>query len=433
MSNRDERHRARIEAERRRRRRGAAKKKRRAAAGRGRRRRLLVAGGAVVVAAGIAGGGMLLTSRDREGQATGPKPTIGRAGSVEVPGAPAVEVTASPSSFRIVYRVEDLGAENVVTRTDVVSVRRPWESRLDSSAGAPPGGKRLSSQIATFGQRTNVSEGDEPAVVVLGPALPASDLRLAAVLAPATEAGRIERREVRRVLDRPCQVYRSGDYLSAAALTPPDPELYVDSCVDAAGLLLEEVLVSKERRIARRIAVEVDEDPSLDDALFPSSEGTVTPAKGGGSMRRLKEGTNPPSPFSVADAIPAGFASTGRFSVIPPQAENFGDDPEREGFRRAMVSDVYVRGVDVLIVEQGGTLRGGAPFEVDPGSPTVDLGALGTGEIRFSGVGNQVRVLVGGGRFIQATGTLSPEELAAVLRSLREVPGGQLEFADEGD
>ena len=353
---------------------------------------------------------------------------ISREGSEEVAGG-VVAPAPAPVSYRIVYRVEDVGPE-IGYRTDVVSVRRPWESRLDSRSGRPPGDEELSSQVATFGQRRTHAVGQDPVVLELGPALPASDVRTAAVLEPAVAAGRIERREVRRVAGRLCQVYRSGDYLSAVSLSPPAEELHADSCVDGAGLLLEEVLVSEGKPIARRVAVEVEEGVALADDRFPTGEPTLDASKGGGSLRRLAEGSTPPGPFFVADAIPEGFTATGRFSLVPPQAENFGEDGTRQAFQRAGIVDVYVRGIDVLVVEQGATLQGAPPFEPDPTNPTVDLAAFGTGEVRFSALGNSVRAQRAGGRYVQATGTLPHDELAAVLRSLREVPGGELVFAD---
>lgn len=404
MADRDERHRARIEAERQRRR-GSTANARHARAVR--RRNLVLAGLGLVA---LAAGAWALFLRDDGGDG-GPRDfaSLGRSGSDVVEGADPVEVTETPAAFRIVYRVEDAG-EEVAYRTDVVSVRRPWSSRLVTRSGRPPGDDDLSSQVSTFGQRMNVNPDAEPSVIELGPVLPASDLRFEHVLGPAADAGRIERREVREVLGRRCQVYRAGDYLSVSVLRPATPELYADSCVDAAGLLLEELLVSDGKAIARRIAVEVDEDPDLADDLFPAGEPTVPADKGGGSMRLLAEGSSPPGTFYVIDAVPAGFTRKGRYSVVPPQAENFGEDPTREGFRRAQIADVFERGLDVLVVEQGATLQGAAPFEVDPSNPTIDLGPLGTAEVRYSAGGNQVRALQPGGRFVQATGTLPVDE-----------------------
>lgn len=429
MADRDDRHRARIEAERQRRRRSSANARHERAV----RRRNLALVAAAVVALVVAGWALFLRDSGDAGGADGDESTLAeldREGSEEVAGAPDVEVTGSPASYRIVYRVEDVG-EEIAYRTDVVSVRRPWESRLESRSGRPPGDEELSTQVATFGQRINRAPGQDPAVIELGPVLPASDLRLEPVLGPAVAAGRLERREVREVLGRRCQVYRAGDYLSAAAIAPATTALFADSCVDAAGLLLEEVLFSEGDAIARRVAVEVDESPPLDDDLFPTGEPSVDASKGGGSMQRLVDGTSTPGTFYVADAVPEGFVAVGRWSVVPPQAENFGEDITREGFRRAQVSDVYERGTDVLVLEQGATLQGAPPFEIDPTNPTVDLGALGTGEVRFSALGNQVRALLPGGKFVQATGTLAPDELAAVLRSLRATEGTELQVADD--
>lgn len=429
MPDRDDRHRARIEAERRRRRATSPAARHARAV----RRRNLALAAAAVVALVVAGWALFLRGDDDAGGADDDGSALAeldRGGSEEVAGAPDVEVTGSLASYRIVYRVEDVGQE-IGYRTDVVSVRRPWESRLESRTGRPPGDDELSTQVAAFGQRINQAPGQDPAVIELGPVLPASDLRLEHVLGPAVAAGRLERREVREVLGRRCQVYRAGDYLSAAVITPPTPELYADSCIDAAGLLLEEVLFSEGEAIARRVAVEVDDSPSLADDLFPTGEPSVEASKGGGSMQRLVDGTSTPGTFYVADAIPEGFVAMGRWSVVPPQAENFGEDLTREGFRRAQVADVYERGTDVLILEQGATLQGAPPFEIDPTNPTIDLGALGTGEVRFSALGNQVRALLPGGRFVQATGPRPPEELAAVLRSLRATEGTELQLADD--
>jgi hypothetical protein len=430
MADRDDRRRARIEADRRRRR-GSGPAARDDAAV---RRRNVALSAAAVLALGVAGWALFLRDGDGgDGSDTGKDglASIGRSGSTPVAGAPDVTISSTPPAYQVVYRVEDVGKE-LRYRTDVVSVRRPWESRLESRAGRPPGKEgELSTEVATFGQRRTLSYGQSPVVVELGPVLPASDVRLDKVLAPAAAAGRIEKREVRKVLGRPCQVYRSGDYLSATAITPPTAALYTDSCVDADGLVLEELLVSEGKPIARRIAESVDLSPDLTDDLFPTGKATVDPSKGGGSMRRVVDGTTPPGPFYVADAVPEGFTSIGRYSVVPPQAENFStDDPTREDYRRAQIADVYVRGLDVLVLEQGATLRGAPPFEVDPGNPTLDLGPFGQAEVRFSALGNQVRAQREGGRFVQATGTLLPDELAAVLRSLREVPGGELQLAD---
>jgi hypothetical protein len=148
-------------------------------------------------------------------------------------------------------------------------------------------------------------------------------------------------------------------------------------------------------------------------------------------VRKLKDGTAPPGEFLYLDAAPEGFEHRGRYSVIPAQPDNFSGDPSREGFRQAGVADVWVRGLDVLVVDQGATLLGEEPFTVDAANPRVDLGAFGQGEVRLSGVGNEVRALRGGGKYVRVAGTLDVDELAAVARALRPGPGGGPELEEE--
>jgi len=388
---------------------------------------------AAVAVAALAAGGVAVVQSRSDSSAKKPKPSkmasLGRTGSAVDARLGNIDIARTPMSYRVIYRVEDRGPA-IGYRTDVVTVRRPWDSRLESRAGRPPGGKVLSSQVATFGQRVTSTGGGEPALLQLGPVIPASDIRVAPALAPALSSGRLIRREVRRVVDRPCQVYRSGDYLSATLITPPLSHDYADTCIDEAGIVLEEVLVAGGVPIARRVAVEVAEDPTIDDATFAATGTAIAPKAGGGLMHKLKDGSSPPGEFLVLDNPPAGFVFRGRYSVIPPQAENFGEDPTREGFRRAEVSDVWENGPDVVVVDQGGTLRGESPFDVDKANATIDLGRFGTGEVRLGAVGVGVRVRLAGGRYLQVRGTLPPEQLAALARSLRSTVGTTLEFAD---
>ena len=423
MSERDERRRARIEEQRR-----ARRKQRRA------KRRIppvLAAGAFVLVgAAGVGAATALL--RDDGPAADAPRAKATRAGSIEVRDAPPVEIERTPSSYRIVYRLEEFTGPKVALSTDKVWVRRPFESRLETWRGAPPGTEELSAQIGRFAMRRNESPAAEPVVIGVPPSTAPSDVRLAPALDDALAHGLLERREVRRVLDRPCQVYRSGQLLSASSLTRPTAAEHTDTCVDAAGLVLEELLVVDGEVLSRRVATEVEEDPQLDDGLFVTGPRTLEVADGGGLVRRMGEGL-PPGEFLVFDpaAIPAGFERVGRFNIIPSQPENF-SDPTREGARETSFADVFVRGADHLVIDQGGTLQGVDPFTQDPNAPRIDLGGLGAAEVRLSGLGVELRVKRSGGQFVRLRGTLDPQELAAIGRSLTAVEGtGPLEFFEE--
>lgn len=423
MTTRDERRRARIEEQRR-----GRRKQRRA------KRKVspvLVAGGVVLVGAVGFGGVQLLGGDDQPAE---PKRAVAtRKGSDEVPGEQGrIALVRTPESYRVVYRLEEFTGPEVAFSTDKVWVRRPFQSRLETWRGAPPGNKLLSTQVGAFARRRNESAGAEAVVLGVPPSSAPSDVRLLPVLADAEKGGFLEPREVRVVLDRPCQVYRSGQLLSASALTKPQEGEYTDTCIDAAGIVLEELLVLEGVVLSRRIAVEVEEDPTFDEDRFVTGARTLEPADGGGLVRRMTE-TLPPGEFFVFDpaAIPAGFERLGRFNVIPSQPENF-NDPLRAGSRETSFADVFVRGADFLVIDQGGTLQGADPFVEDPVSPRLDVGVHGSAEVRLSTLGVELRVKRSGGRFLRLRGTLSPEELGRIGASLRTVEGaGPAEFLEE--
>src|SRR5207247_7133823 len=86
--------------------------------------------------------------------------------------------------------------------------------------------------------------------------LPGGDVRAGPVLEDALGAGVIERREQREVAGRRCQVYRSKDTAAGATLAPAtDPtRQHADTCIDEAGVVLEEVVVTDGHQSRRRLA-----------------------------------------------------------------------------------------------------------------------------------------------------------------------------------
>jgi hypothetical protein len=390
----------------------------------------LVLGALVLAAAGGVAWAVLRSDRPDEPERGA---SITRDGSEEVPGeAGRLELERTPASYRIVYRLEERTAGDVALSTDKVWVRRPFESRLETWRGAPSGDEKVTTQIGRFALRRNESATAEAVVIGVPPSSAPSDVRLLPVLADAEAAGLLERREVRIVLDRPCQVFRSGQLLSASRLTKATAGEYADSCIDAAGLVLEEVLVLDGAIVSRRIATTVEEDPALEDALFETGARTIDVREGGGLVRRMGEGL-PPGEFLLYDpaSIPAGFERLGRFNVIPSQPENF-TDPSRAGLQETSFADVFVRGADFLVIDQGGTLQGADPFTEDPDAPRIDLGPFGSGELPLSTLGAEVRVRRSGGRFLRLRGTLDARAMAAVAARLTPTEGtGPLEFLEE--
>jgi hypothetical protein len=353
------------------------------------------------------------------------------AGFVVVAGCSArekpVDIVRTPSSYRIVYRGESGRGSSAVVTTDKVWVRRPWESRLESWTGAPPGKTLLSTQVASFGRRVTGGPDSEPLVLDLVPAVPASDVRMQPSLADAIARKLVERRGVRHIAGRTCQVYRTANVLADTVYARSGSDA-VDSCVDVAGLLLEEVVMAGGKPVSRRVAISVEEDAAVADELFATTGTPIKVTDGGGFVRQADPATHPEGESFELATPPTGWTFRGRYTVIPPQP-HAEVDPSIGSNQLAGTADVYERGADVFLVDQGATLRGADAFKVDRAHPTVDLGPLlGRGEVLIGPRGNEVRVALKGGRYVRVYGTLAVGELAALARELTPVEGTGLVY-----
>lgn len=332
----------------------------------------------------------------------------------------------TPTAYLIVYRVENRAGDSVVVSTERLLVRRPFEAVSTRLTGPPPGGKEQSRTVSAFARLKN----DQ--LTLAAPPSPASlDRRTDAFFPEAVKAGYAEEREARRVAGRRCRVYRMAGGAGAAGLAPvaEAEDTYTDVCVDEAGLVLEEVGVVGGELLTRRLAARVDESPEIPDGSFEAGEPTLDVRQGGGSVCQLAPGSRPPEAFWELRKPPEGFTHRGRYTVVPPQT-GFDDPTQRQGLV-AFTSDVWRRGSDVLVVEQGGTLGGSAPFEEDPDAQGVRLGALGRGQLVYGSSSAEVRVLRKGGRFVRVLGTIPPSRLVTAGRSLNEEKGGELRFVGE--
>ena len=220
---------------------------------------------------------------------------------------------------------------------------------------------------------------------------------------------------------RPCQVYRSGtppQGTVALQPLPAAPRDYVDTCVDDAGLILAQVRVTSGAVTSRNVAVGVEEHPVFPAGQFDLSQPpTVPPERGGGRVVPVDQSVLPPGSSWFLDRPPAGFTSLGHYAVAEPQALGASGAPV--GQRHAGFVDGWVRGPDLLLLDQGGTQFGGSPFEPDPRGRPVDLGSLGTGEGIAGPRLSMVRVRMASGRYLRLAGTLTVDRLADLARSLR--------------
>lgn len=338
--------------------------------------------------------------------------TIDRTGSTVVDGAADVEVGELPRTYRVEYRVQQVDGDDVTTTTAVLTVDRPYRSRFEVDELV---------RVAELGSFGEVEPGDETEVTAPVPGPAPGDVR-ADVL--PLRAGR----EVREVLGRRCQVHRLGASLLEGEYLEGD---LVDVCIDADGLVLEEVTTVDDEIVVRRVATDVELEPDLDGVDFALDIQPRPADEGGGSVQAVDPTSSSPGTFWILDAPPAGFTHAGRFATIPPQRARLDDEHTRAQFV-AGVTDVYERGIDVVTVEQGGTLGQVPPFGDHPNGELIDdMGELGPrGELVQHANGAELRILLFPGRYVKVSGTVPGEELVAVARALRPIDGTELVYLE---
>lgn len=356
--------------------------------------------------------------------------TVAEELSTVVDDDPGFVVGPSTVDHRIVYRV--VGSDGSV-ETDRFVVRLPFDSRLETARGAPPGGETVSVQVGTI-DRLAIGGVDEPATVGRTPGLAPSAIDVAPVLDAALASGVIELTEQRIVAGRRCQVLRSATTLAAAPLLPIVDGEHAESCIDGDGLLLEETLFIDGEEAFRRTAVEVEISPRIADESFAVGDPTAPVDQGGGDTSPADPTSAPIGPFMElpADAVPDGYRMLGRYSVIPPQPDRFSDPTMRDGIIAGVV-DVFASedAGDVIVVYQGGTLGQVEAFPVVETAEEIEIDGLGTGRLVLDARGSEVRVPLDGGRFVHVLGPVDPDLLVGVVGSLVETEGTGLVLLEE--
>jgi hypothetical protein len=368
--------------------------------------------GALVVAlallAACGGGG----GRDGGDRAARTTPTIGRVGSTPVHTTGHVAIAPPPKTYEVRYRIEEVHRGTTETSTARLLVDAPFRSRLEIRRGTTLVSLRVA-DLHYLGTRT--STGANVLTPTPGPAVDA--VRPDLVL--HDEGG-----DVRSVAGRTCEMHQLGSALLDGDGTLGSGDTF-DVCVDAAGFVLEQLERVDGVLTRRWVATSVDTTATVTDDDVHLAGVAPRPAKdGGGSVQDIEPTTAPPGSFWQLDAPPAGFTRVGRYAVVPPQGARPDDENTRSQVLAGIV-DVFARGIDVLVVDQGGTLG-----QVPPPLPTVrdsagvDLGALAkAAESYATPWGAEVRALLPPGRYVLVGGTLPSGVLVDVARQLHEITG----------
>jgi hypothetical protein len=332
---------------------------------------------------------------------------------------PAVELGDPPSSYRIVWRVDAGNPVGTTVRTEVLDVHRPWQSRLTTRDGPPPGTAVSDVQLGDFGRLVLRPTGEKETVLVVQPDLAPSDLRLDVDLDALVRAKGVEVRERRKVAGEPCQVYRTtappqGQSIGTVPSASGD---VVDSCVDRHGLIREQLVWFRDHLLLRRRATSVDLHPGLGaHELDVRSAATVPVQLGGGAIAPVTAGELPTGSF-VLDSPPPGFRLQGRYAVAPSAPPSSNGTPQ--GNRRSSFVDVWTNGIDVVLLDQGGLTFSGDALGPNPLSTTVDLGPLGAGRSAPGPRFSQVAISRKDGTYVRLLGTLPVPRLVELMKTLR--------------
>jgi hypothetical protein len=372
------------------------------------RRRLLVF--AVVVAAGFGALAVLSWWMGRDNPREGSK-------VVAQSGEP-LRITSVPQSYRIVYRIDDRAGSQIVTTTERAWFRRPFQSRIETYSGPPPGDSRRSVRQSGFGVLASVNPNSAPLNIVAPPSLASGDLRVDTVLRDAVADRTIIVRERREVFGRLCQVYRAGGPVFAGDLERYVPRSgnFADICVDRSGIVIEEAWTFKGRLIRRRAAVEVRINPPIDRKLF-EIEAPPSEEISRGAIQRLDENRKVPGLYVLPDT-PKGFRFLGRYGIVIPSAAlpnpGGGVTP---GPGPSSTSDVYVRGPDVLVVDQDPSLVRIVQQE-SRDARAIKLPNLRDAKLIVDARMSEIRGQVGDS-VVRIFGTIPPSELMKLARQLK--------------
>ncbi len=338
----------------------------------------------------------------------------GRDGSSGSDGSgelPAVQGRRPPTDYRIVYRVttpDSLAEEEHV-------VHRPFVAYV---ANRDPDGNVTAERWSDLGKLVTRSQGAAAVRIDTAVATSASDLRpdrFADALVQAKKATRDG--GPASVGGRACRTLTQTDNV-------PNTEgqslpVTIDRCVDAVGLVLQErwttqagdVVLTKRARV-----LEVGDD--VPDVDIPDAA-PLADEQGNGAVQKVDADEPPPFQEAFSLAVPDDFTFVGRYAVAPARFGTGVSGAVIPATDVALYTDVWRRGPDLLLLDQGATKGEEAPFDPDIRIGAVDLGPLGQAELAVDLRTSEVRMTRPDRGFLRLSGTIPLDELVTLARSLQ--------------
>jgi hypothetical protein len=374
------------------------------------------------------------TAIDSSDDDTPERPELSRDGSEEVDvaaGSPPLSITDEPDRYELHYRVERYDPDRIAVSEDRIAVRRPFDARVTGLID----GKVVADRASRLGVLA-ITTGEGPRTLVSPPAPATGDLRLAPALADATDEDWVDVRERRRVVGQVCQVYRFGSTVSAGTLTPVNTTAgeRSDVCIDAQGLVLEEVWFKDGVPLQRRVATKRVIDPDLPDSRFTlgAGEQALTIEQGNGFIREVDAASAFEGTVYRLTEPPDGAAFVGRFVVQPPKLSPFQSPLDTQSERSEQVSlvDVWSQGRDALVFSQTIAADIAAVPADAKTAERIELGPIGAAATVLDLRSNEVRAELPEARFLRIAGTYSRQQLVDLAGGLRAEIGTGLVFLE---
>jgi hypothetical protein len=316
------------------------------------------------------------------------------------------------SGYQIVYRLE-APTNAAPAQWEVLSVRRPFESAdlVYGSAGPPTAADRpTSGSISTESELYAVDTSGVHDVGGRQPGPPSADQDLATQLADmlhrhlAADTGGTS-----QVAGRSCRTYR----LLEPPVGPMRPlgvaSEHDDLCIDGNGLVLSEAWTLDGRLVERRTATAV----SVATVSLPSVDG-ASPPKPGAS--RAVVAPDAEGPVALPRPPPG-------FHALAPVRFALPDPLHPSSLVAASVVWTYVDGSDLVTVEAGSEQGGQLPWQQnDTVTEPLELTGLGPAQSAIRSDGAEIRVDLGGGRWMRIRGTESASILSRYANNVHLLP-----------
>ncbi len=324
-----------------------------------------------------------------------------------------------PEAYRIVYEVVTPDARGTEERT----VHRPFDARVVQRDAA---GAVTAERWSTLGVLVTRSQGADAVRIDTAVAPAASDVRPERFTDRLVEAGRLEERTGGRVRGRACvRVAEASDVLTAVdpgaegeAGEPISVPVTVERCVDDQGLVLEERWTTRAgERVLTKRAVELELGDNVPTIEVPDA--TPLPAEqGNGAVREIDADERPPFVEAWERPVPDGFTFVGRYAVSPARLSTSSSAVPGEA-DLALYTDVWRRGPDVIMLDQGAADGGATPFDPETALGPVELAGIGPAELAVDVRIAEVRLTRPVGGFVRVAGTIDPDDLVALAGNLR--------------